>query len=112
MDARGRIAAGLNMMAGKGTEEISEYKDTELFYGGIDNIHEIRAAGKALSESLSPQSHPFGDVQHVLATTEVDFSAVARWLKHIRQILASSVLVAEKLELEGNSVLVHCSDGW
>jgi hypothetical protein len=34
------------------------------------------------------------------------------WLEHIRLVLQGSVLVAEKLSLEGCSVLVHCSDGW
>lgn len=34
------------------------------------------------------------------------------WLKYIRLILASSVQAAEKLYLEGASLLVHCSDGW
>ena len=34
------------------------------------------------------------------------------WLYHIRAIIKASVLVAEKLHLEGASVLVHCSDGW
>ena len=34
------------------------------------------------------------------------------WLDHIRTVVASSVLVAEKLFCEGASVLVHCSDGW
>ena len=34
------------------------------------------------------------------------------WLRHLRLILISSVMVAEKLHFEGASVLVHCSDGW
>jgi len=34
------------------------------------------------------------------------------WLRYIRLILNASVMVAEKMHLEGSSVLVHCSDGW
>jgi hypothetical protein len=34
------------------------------------------------------------------------------WLEHIRLVLQGSVIVAEKLSVEGCSVLVHCSDGW
>ena len=34
------------------------------------------------------------------------------WLRHVRLILCAGVLAAEKLHLEGASVLVHCSDGW
>lgn len=32
----------------------------------------------------------------------------SEWLHHSRRILAASVTVAEKLELERASVLVHC----
>ena len=35
-----------------------------------------------------------------------------KWLEHARLCLEASVLCAEKLHLEGASVLVHCSDGW
>jgi hypothetical protein len=34
------------------------------------------------------------------------------WLQHVRLVIRSSVLVAELLVVEGESVLVHCSDGW
>ena len=34
------------------------------------------------------------------------------WLRHVRLVLLSSVVVAEKLHFDGCSVLVHCSDGW
>jgi hypothetical protein len=37
--------------------------------------------------------------------TKIDAS---EWLHHSRRILAASVTVAEKLELERASVLVHC----
>ena len=34
------------------------------------------------------------------------------WLEHIRVVIASSTVVAEKLSVEASGVLVHCSDGW
>ena len=34
------------------------------------------------------------------------------WMKHLQLIIKASLLGAEKLHLEGASVLVHCSDGW
>ncbi|CAH8529056.1 unnamed protein product [Schistosoma guineensis] len=33
------------------------------------------------------------------------------WLKHLHAILEAAYFVAKRLD-EGNSVLVHCSDGW
>ena len=35
-----------------------------------------------------------------------------KWLEHVRLCLEASVMAAEKLHLEGASVVVHCSDGW
>lgn len=34
------------------------------------------------------------------------------WLRHIQFILRASKIIAEKIHLEGSSVLLHCSDGW
>ena len=34
------------------------------------------------------------------------------WVNHVRVVLSSSIMVAEKLHKEQSSVLVHCSDGW
>lgn len=34
------------------------------------------------------------------------------WLRYLRLIINASVMVAEKMHLEGASVLIHCSDGW
>ncbi len=34
------------------------------------------------------------------------------WLDHARNVISSSVLVAETLSARKCSVLVHCSDGW
>lgn len=50
MDARGRVAATLNMAAGKGTEDVSEMQNTELVFGNIDNIHVMRQAASSLAE--------------------------------------------------------------
>ena len=34
------------------------------------------------------------------------------WLDHVRLVISSSIMVADKLYHENSSVLVHCSDGW
>ena len=46
LDARRQIAAALNMAAGKGTEDISLYPNSELIFCDIDNIHVMRASAQ------------------------------------------------------------------
>ena len=36
----------------------------------------------------------------------------SKWLEHGRLCIEASIACAEKLHLEGASVLIHCSDGW
>lgn len=118
LDARGRIAAHLNMAAGKGTEDVSSYFNTELLFGNIENIHVMRNAANTFAECLSPDLHPYSTMKEVLLSSEGSGSGYssgledAGWLRHIRLILISSVFAAEKLHFDGHSVLVHCSDGW
>jgi hypothetical protein len=113
-DARRQIAATLNRAAGKGgTENAAAYINTELIYCNIDNIHVMRAAYETLGDLLSPgtsidtmQSDSIGGVGFYQKLEECG------WLRHIRLILIACVKMAEKIHLEGSSLLVHCSDGW
>lgn len=36
----------------------------------------------------------------------------SKWLLHAQLTLEAAVMCAEKLHLEGASVVLHCSDGW
>lgn len=36
----------------------------------------------------------------------------SEWLKHIRAVMETSLFIADAVEVEKTSVLVHCSDGW
>jgi hypothetical protein len=53
LDARGKVAATLNMAMGKGTEDVSYYQNTELVFCNIDNIHVMRTSAVALADALS-----------------------------------------------------------
>lgn len=35
-----------------------------------------------------------------------------QWLYHVKSVLVGAVKVLSKLEVEGITVFVHCSDGW
>uniref|UniRef100_A0A7S2CT85 Myotubularin phosphatase domain-containing protein n=1 Tax=Octactis speculum TaxID=3111310 RepID=A0A7S2CT85_9STRA len=107
-DCRKSIAATGNKVQGKGVENIAHYKNCKLYYGNIGNIHTMR---NSLAD-LADISVPSGSA---LTETDGDWLSNlenAGWLEHVRLVLEFSVKAAEKLHLEGASVLVHCSDGW
>lgn len=53
LDARGKVAATLNMAVGKGTEDVSQYQNAELIFCNIDNIHVMRTSAAAMADALS-----------------------------------------------------------
>lgn len=118
MDARGKIAATLNMAAGKGTEDVSVYQNTELVFGNIDNIHVMRSSANTLTDNISNPFHPYTGSKEIIQSFDGGGSGYytkleeSGWLRHLRLILLSGVFAAEKLHFDGHSVLVHCSDGW
>jgi len=58
---------------------------------------------------------PEADQVELQLVNNLDFGAKLEdtgWLDHIRLVISSSIMVADKLYSENSSVLVHCSDGW
>jgi len=124
-DCRGKVAATFNMAAGRGTEDVSQYRNTELLFCNLDNIHVMRNSAMSFAEALSGDSSSSSSIQQVDSGVS-DMAQLfdssnggfyskieeSGWLRHVRLILISSIMVAEKLHFEGASVLVHCSDGW
>lgn len=124
LDARGKMAATLNMAVGKGTENVSLLDNTELIFCNIENIHVMRNSSVLFGEALSSQSSSQGSSN----SNDTDSSGGATgtgigggfftkleesgWIKHVRLVLMAGVLAAEKLHFDRASVLVHCSDGW
>lgn len=106
VDARGRAAAIGNKARGKGVENVNNYACTKLHFCDIGNIHTMRASLKELASIVLP-SGDGADSENWLSNLEN-----TKWLSHIRSLLKGAVFIAEKLRMEGASVLVHCSDGW
>ena len=109
LDARRMIAAALNQAAGKGTEKVSSYTNAEMIYCNIDNIHVMRTSMQMYSEVLFGESDSGSEGRETAFYSRLESSG---WLHHVRQVMLAGVLAAEKLHVEGCSVLVHCSDGW
>lgn len=66
----------------------------------------MRSSFQAYCEALLPTVSTENDDA---ALSKIDASG---WLVHCSKIIAAGVTAAEKIHLEGSSVLVHCSDGW
>jgi len=101
-DARPYLNAVANKMNGKGYENQSYYRNIEIFFLDIDNIHGVRDKYRKLIElstSLNPEKW----------TSSVDHNG---WINTISYILSGAKNIVEKSFKKGRNVLVHCSDGW
>ncbi|KAJ8348519.1 hypothetical protein SKAU_G00271080 [Synaphobranchus kaupii] len=101
-DARPNVNAVANKATGGGYEGDDAYQNAELEFLDIHNIHVMRESLKKLKDIVYPQV----EEAHWLSSLEA-----THWLEHIKLVLSGASRVAEKVSL-GNSVVVHCSDGW
>ncbi|KAG5844083.1 myotubularin-like [Anguilla anguilla] len=101
-DARPNVNAVANKATGGGYEGDDAYQNAELVFLDIHNIHVMRESLKKLKDIVYPQV----EEAHWLSSLES-----THWLEHIKLVLSGASQVAEKIST-GNSVVVHCSDGW
>ncbi|XP_058450348.1 myotubularin-related protein 2 [Malaya genurostris] len=102
-DARPNANAIANKAKGGGYESEDAYKNVELTFLDIHNIHVMRESLRKLKEICFPAS----DDQKWLSAVDSTY-----WLKHIKCILAGAVRIVDRIENMRMSVVVHCSDGW
>jgi hypothetical protein len=93
VDCRSRLNAFANVAKGGGTENESNYTKCQMDFVGIDNIHVMRESLHRLSQRGSPLF-------------------ACSWLEHLEAIILSAADLSRILDEAGESVLVHCSDGW
>uniref|UniRef100_A0AAX7U046 Myotubularin n=1 Tax=Astatotilapia calliptera TaxID=8154 RepID=A0AAX7U046_ASTCA len=98
-DARPNVNAVANKATGGGYEG-DEYQNAELIFLDIQNIHVMRESQKKLKDIVYPNV----EESHWLSSLES-----THWLEHL--VLSGAIQVADKVS-SGNSVVVHCSDGW
>ncbi|GJQ85841.1 hypothetical protein Trydic_g15304 [Trypoxylus dichotomus] len=103
MDARPTANAVANKAKGGGYESEDSYKNAELVFLDIHNIHVMRESLRKLKELCFP---------NIEETKWLSGLESTYWLKHIKCILAGAVRIVDKVENHKTSVLVHCSDGW
>eukprot|EP01130_Rhizamoeba_saxonica_P011917 TRINITY_DN4975_c0_g1_i3.p1 TRINITY_DN4975_c0_g1~~TRINITY_DN4975_c0_g1_i3.p1 ORF type:complete len:737 (-),score=116.64 TRINITY_DN4975_c0_g1_i3:216-2426(-) len=93
-------ARGNQCTVGGGVESEASYKNTEIRFLDIDNIHVMRKSYKMWRNLLTDG----------LDHEEVELVKTG-WMSHVFKILNASYTVANEVN-SGVSVLVHCSDGW
>lgn len=105
-DARPKANAIANQAIGMGYEKISasSYKQCKLEFLSIDNIHVMREAYYRV-QRLCESTHK--DDRNFYTTLDA-----THWLTTIKLLLNCSVKIARIIDVEGCSVLLHCSDGW
>ncbi|XP_065179823.1 LOW QUALITY PROTEIN: myotubularin-related protein 2-like [Sycon ciliatum] len=102
-DARSRVAAGGNMLKGKGTEDtVNRYKSCKLLFLDIANIHAMRESIDKLHKVCCNPSntHWFSQLES------------SQWLNHCSSVLRGCYVIARHVEDRGVMAMIHCSDGW
>eukprot|EP00028_Trichosphaerium_sp_Am-I-7-wt_P011763 CAMPEP_0168538298 /NCGR_PEP_ID=MMETSP0405-20121227/21003_1 /TAXON_ID=498012 /ORGANISM="Trichosphaerium sp, Strain Am-I-7 wt" /LENGTH=447 /DNA_ID=CAMNT_0008567351 /DNA_START=348 /DNA_END=1691 /DNA_ORIENTATION=- len=80
---------------------MDNYTGVKMHHLNIDNIHAMRSSYSSLANLYGSTAVP-----------EMSSISGTRWLSHVRGVLSGAKRVAEALERDELSVLVHCSDGW
>ncbi|WKY02901.1 hypothetical protein Q1695_016305 [Nippostrongylus brasiliensis] len=104
MDARSYAAAWANRAKGGGFEHPEYYQRTRVDWLALPNIHNVRYSFHQLRALLCSNQNKTGE--SYLTALEA-----TGWLKYIKDLMNSARKCVETL-FDGQSVLVHCSDGW
>eukprot|EP00897_Mesotaenium_endlicherianum_P001012 jgi/Mesen1/10911/ME000095S10243 len=122
-DARPRKNALANGALGGGCESAAHYRQTEVVYLGIGNIHVVRDSLARLREYLDTHGAACSDGSASLlrsgrgswAGGSTSSAGAAQslqdtcWLQHVHALLAGAAFIAARIAVKGTSVLVHCS---
>ena len=103
-DARPKLNATANQAAGKGYEMSFAYKNCNVLFMNIDNIHVMRKSLDALEDHCRT---PVSEDPNWYSQVEG-----SGWLVHCNRVLVAAARLVHCMCKEQLSVLVHCSDGW
>ncbi|XP_036398661.1 myotubularin-related protein 9 [Megalops cyprinoides] len=103
IDTRSAQLAQQARMTGGGFESKSNYTSWKRLHRNLERGKVLQESLIKLTEACSDQSH---NMDRWLSKLEN-----SKWLSHVNSVLATAGLLAECVEREGCSVLVHGSDG-
>eukprot|EP00299_Pterocystis_sp_00344_P016405 c8235_g1_i1.p1 GENE.c8235_g1_i1~~c8235_g1_i1.p1 ORF type:complete len:298 (+),score=69.56 c8235_g1_i1:391-1284(+) len=102
IDARPKANAMGNQVLGKGFESEEFYNVRKVMFMGMENIHVIRDSFMKMRELVNGKKD----------STRLSSLEATGWMKHLQTILKSACQIAELVDHDAVSVLIHCSDGW
>ncbi|KAG7386958.1 hypothetical protein PHYPSEUDO_014942 [Phytophthora pseudosyringae] len=105
IDCRSQTSAYGNIALGGGFEVLDYYKETNIMFMGIENIHSMRDSIRKLFDLIK------NEIRGNERSNWLSCLESTRWLEHVRSILVSCSVCIAKL-VEGTSLMIHCSDGW
>jgi Myotubularin-like phosphatase domain len=85
-----------NKIVGKGCLSSKNYNLNALYFGGIDNIHEMRNSHNAVLTGFEKSEN---------------WNALSVWYSHVKKVIDGALKCSNWLS-EGIHVVVNCSDGW
>ena len=103
-DCRPYLSAVANKLKGAGYENTENYRNSELFFCEIENIHTARNALNKIYSML--KSNRFNENKKFFSNFES-----SGWPSFIYGIILACVNIVSSVK-KGYSVLIHCSDGW
>ena len=105
-DCRPKLNAWVNKLKGAGYENTINYPNIniEIKFCGIPNIHAVRSSYEKMLTNISYNNDNEYSVISNLPNT--------LWYETIIIILKSSFELFNSINIEKNTVLIHCSDGW
>jgi len=116
IDCRPKMNAQANLVAGKGYERGEAYHFCDVRFLDIENIHVMRDSLNALLELLDKSYNKWGDTAETNSSHWIAQLDRCCWMEHIRMVIRAAVQSAKVVspggEQPGQSILVHCSDGW
>ena len=105
-DARPWKNAQGNRLKGGGFEDTKHYRNSELYFCDIDNIHAVSKCFRAMYDIVG-QPDTFNSSQSYQPTLEN-----TGYMVMLSKVLKSVNMVVESMLVKNSNVLVHCSDGW
>ncbi|EMD47539.1 myotubularin, putative [Entamoeba histolytica KU27] len=105
LDSRPKANAVANIAMGGGYETEEDYPFATIEFESIDNIHVVREGWQKLCWYCMQLP------EHYKTSQIINCNEIQQWWKIMLAIFASSIKMCRYLEA-GESVLVHCTDGW
>ncbi len=103
VDARPKMSAYANQAKGAGTENPANYPNSRLVFLGIENIHTVRVAHKALFDLVMGQCLSGESSTGWYAGIEK-----TGWMDHVHSVVRGAAKVAEMMSIGKSSVVLHC----